>query len=99
MVVVEQVKDTKLNQLIQLIHVRYNSQECYRKDINLLAEPFSTCSCKLLEVEGIVGAHIIAAYRVYLENLRWDGARTLKKVFVINILLGAMYKPLTHSTT
>ena len=52
---------------LQLIHVRYNSEECYRKDVNLLAEPYPTCSCNLLKIEGIVCAHIFAAYRVFLE--------------------------------
>ena len=66
---------------LQLIHVRYNSEECYRKDVNMIAEPYPTCSCKLLEIEGIVCAHIIAVYRVFLEDLKWSDSTTLGKFF------------------
>ena len=62
--------------------VRFNGKECYRKD--LLAEPYPTCSCKLLEVEGIVCAHIIAAYRVFIEELNWTDNSTLFSIFNIS---------------
>ena len=77
---------------LELIHVRYNDQECYRRDVNLIAEPRPTCTCMLLEQDGMVCAHIIVACRTYLKELKWDDETRLKNFSTKSILFQSMRK-------